>query len=212
MYRAVIFYFDGTIIDTEQHIFETINRHLKEVGAELISTEFYRQTIGGSDDVLKDYLNQVVGQEGTERVYQDVHESSTELEIFPEIHSLMKQLKQRHIPMAIATSSYRRDIQPAFDQLGLEDYIEVIIGKEDVDEVKPSPELYLRAVQALNYNPVNCLAIEDSTNGAEAATLAGLDVIVQTNQMTSAHDFSSFNYVGKDMSADDIIQHYFTKE
>ena len=124
----------------------------------------------------------------------------------------MKQLKQRHIPMAIATSSYRRDIQPAFDQLGLEDYIEVIIGKEDVDEVKPSPELYLRAVQALNYNPVNCLAIEDSTNGAEAATLAGLDVIVQTNQMTSAHDFSSFNYVGKDMIADDIIQHYFAKE
>ena len=198
MYRAVIFDFDGTIIDTEQHIFETINRHLKEVGAEPISTEFYRQTIGG--------------QEGTERIYQDVHESSTELEIFPEIHALMKQLKQRHIPMAIATSSYRHDIQPAFDQLGLEDYIEVIIGKEDVDEVKPSPELYLRAVQALNYNPVNCLAIEDSTNGAEAATLAGLDVIVQTNQMTSTHDFSSFNYVGKDMSADDIIQHYFAKE
>ena len=90
----------------------------------------------------------------------------------------MNYLKQRHIPMAIATSSYREDILPTFKKLGLDDYIDVIVGREDVENVKPDPEPYLTAVQQLNYNPTVCLAIEDSVNGATAAMMAGLDVVV----------------------------------
>ena len=48
MYRAVIFDFDGTIIDTERHLFETINKHLKFHKVEPISIDFYRQSIGGA--------------------------------------------------------------------------------------------------------------------------------------------------------------------
>ena len=120
-------------------------------------------------------------------------------------------LKQHHIPMAIATSSYRADIQPTFDKLGLEQYIDVIVGREDVAEVKPNPELYLTAVQRLNYNPVNCLAIEDSVNGATAAVTAGLDVVVNTNDMTVAQNFSSVPFIGKNVTAREIIADYFTK-
>ena len=60
---------------------------------------------------------------------------------------------------------------------------------EDVDNVKPDPEPYLMAVQNLNYNPTNCLAIEDSLNGATAAMMAGLDVVVNTNLMTAEQNF-----------------------
>src|SRR5699024_11869503 len=67
-----------------------------------------------------------------------------------------------------------------------------------VEEIKPSPELYLTAVQRLNYNPVNCLAIEDSDNGATAAVNAGLDVIVNTNDMTEKQDRSEERRVGKE--------------
>ena len=93
--------------------------------------------------------------------------------------------------MDIATSSYRKNILPTFRQLGLDNYIDVIVGREDVENVKPDPDLYLTAVQNLNYNPTNCMAIEDSVNGATAAILAGLDVIVNTNIMTKEQDFSS---------------------
>ncbi len=51
---------------------------------------------------------------------------------------------------------------PTFKALGLDDYIEVVVGREDVEQVKPDPELYLSAVQQLNYMPTQCLAIEDS--------------------------------------------------
>lgn len=124
----------------------------------------------------------------------------------------MDYLKKRHIPMAIATSSYREDIYPTFKKLGLDNYIDVIIGREDVDNVKPDPEPYLMAVQNLNYNPTNCLAIEDSLNGATAAMMAGLDVVVNTNLMTAEQNFSTINYVGKDMSIEDIVTSLFEKK
>ncbi len=51
------------------------------------------------------------------------------------IKSLMAFLKQRHIPMAIATSSVKAEIMPTFKALGLDDYIEVVVGREDVEQV-----------------------------------------------------------------------------
>src|SRR5699024_11185963 len=94
---------------------------------------------------------------------------------------------------------------------GLDTYIDVVVGREDVEEIKPSPELYLTAVQRLNYNPVNCLAIEDSVNGATAAVNAGIDVIVNTNDMTEIQDFSNIAYVCTDLSGAAIIDKYFEK-
>lgn len=211
MYRAVIFDFDGTIIDTEKHLFEIINKHLNHYGLEEVSLDFYRQSIGGLASDLHQYLEGQLGQERKEKIYQEHNETSIHLPIVTHMKQLMDYCKVRHIPMAIATSSFRNDIQPTFDQLGLDTYIDVVVGREDVEEIKPSPELYLTAVQRLNYNPVNCLAIEDSVNGATAAVNAGLDVIVNTNDMTEKQDFSNIVYLDKDISGTAIIEKYFEK-
>lgn len=209
MYRAVIFDFDGTIIDTEQHLFETINRHLQIHKVEPISADFYKQSIGGAASDLHHYLEMIIGYDNKQRIYNEHHQTSGDLPINRTIKELMSYLKQHHIPMAISTSSYRKDIHPIFKRLGLENDIDVIVGREDVENVKPDPELYLTAVQKLNYNPTNCLAIEDSVNGATAAMMAGLDVLVNTNLMTENQDFSNVNYIGKDMSFEDIISTLF---
>ena len=113
--------------------------------------------------------------------------------------------------MAIATSSVKAEIMPTFKALGLDDYIDVVVGREDVELVKPDPELYLTAVQQLNYMPTQCLAIEDSVNGATAAITAGLDVIVNTNEMTNAQDFTTVEYVAKDLNYDQIVTRFFSK-
>ena len=82
---------------------------------------------------------------------------------------------------------------------------------EDVDNVKPDPEPYLMAVQNLNYNPTNCLAIEDSLNSATAAMMAGLDVVVNTNLMTE-QIFQLLITSEKDMSIEDIVTSLFEKK
>ncbi len=211
MYKAVVFDFDGTIIDTEKHLFEIINKHLKYYDLQEITLGFYRQSIGGAATELHEYLEEQLGLGRKQLIYDEHNQTSKDLPMIADMQELMKYCKQRHIPMAIATSSYRKDIMPTFEQLGLESYIEVVVGREDVDEIKPNPDPYLTAVQQLNYNPANCLAIEDSVNGATAAIRAGLDVIVNTNEMTQFQDFSEINYVGKDLTADEIISRYFEK-
>ncbi|MCG7338215.1 HAD family hydrolase [Staphylococcus sp. ACRSN] len=209
MYRAVIFDFDGTIIDTEQHLFQIINKHLLNNGLEGISVDYYRQSIGGAATELHEYLERQLGTENKAAIYQEHNATSVDLPINEEIEKIMKYCKQRHIPMAIATSSYRKDITPTFQRLGLGEYMDVIVGREDVEAVKPNPELYLTAVQQLNYNPVNCLAIEDSVNGATAAVQAGLDVIVNTNKMTEEQPFETVNYIARDITASEMITKLF---
>ncbi|MCO0861360.1 HAD family hydrolase [Staphylococcus pasteuri] len=212
MYRAVVFDFDGTIIDTEKHLFDVINKHLTKHNESPITLEFYRRSIGGAATELHNYLESLIGPEKKAAIYKEHNDTSGHLPIIETIQQLMEYLKQRHIPMAIATSSHREDILPTFHKLGLDKYIEVIVGREDVENVKPNPEPYLTAVQQLNYNPTNCLAIEDSVNGATAANSAGLDVIVNTNVMTEEQDFSTVNYVAKDIDFDNIVQRFFSRK
>lgn len=211
MYRAVIFDFDGTIIDTEQHLFNVINKHLDNYNVDPVSIDFYRVSIGGAATDLHDYLIKAIGSENKEKIYEEHHRTSKMLPMIDTIKSLMAFLKQRHIPMAIATSSVKAEIMPTFKALGLDDYIDVVVGREDVELVKPDPELYLTAVQQLNYMPTQCLAIEDSVNGATAAITAGLDVIVNTNEMTNAQDFTTVEYVAKDLNYDQIVARFFSK-
>lgn len=206
MYKAVVFDFDGTMIDTEKHLFEIINKHLKQHKQNEISLDYYRQSIGGAATALHNYLEEVLGIDNKNKIYEEHHETSVDLPIIESVQKLMDYCKQRHIPMAIATSSYREDILPTFKNLGLDAYIDIIVGREDVAAIKPNPDPYLTAVQKLNYNPTNCLALEDSVNGATAAVTAELDVIVNTNEMTELQDFNEVAYIGKDLSAEEIIK------
>ncbi len=72
MYRAVIFDFDGTIIDTERHLFETINKHLKLHKAEPISVDFYRESIGGTATDLHQHLEQAIGADNKEKYIKNI--------------------------------------------------------------------------------------------------------------------------------------------
>ena len=209
MYKAVVFDFDGTVIDTEKHLFDLINTHLKIHQVAPISLEFYKQFIGGEATELHTYLEDAIGFKNKEKIYDQYYQTSVELPVNSTIIQLMQYLKKRHIPMAITTSSYKKNIYPIFNQLGLDTYIDVVVGRENVDSVQPNPEIFLKAVQELNYNPTNCLAIEDSVNGATAAMLAGLDVVVNTNIITKNQDFSTVQCVGQDMEFEDIKNSLF---
>ena len=209
MYRAVIFDFDGTIIDTEQHLYDVINMHLEKVNEKPISIDFYRSNIGGRALALHHYLLEIFGEKKVAKIYQEHHEHAGDLALRQGVKTLMEQLHAHHIPMAIATSSARANIEPLIKRLGIGDYIQVIKGREDVEAVKPEPDLYLSAVQDLNFSPTYCLAIEDSVNGATAAITAGLDVIVNTNPMTEVSDFSSLELLAKDIELTQVIDQFF---
>lgn len=208
MYQAVIFDFDGTLIDSETHLFDVINAQLTKYGAEPVSKAFYQRSIGGAAQELQDYLTKALGDEKKAEIYEIHHHTMDELPFRTGIDKLLQQLKQHNIPMAIATSSYTKDIEAAYKALGLDQYIDVMIGREAVSQVKPDPEPYLTAAQALHFNPEHCLALEDSINGATSAVRAGLDVIVNTNPITESQDFSDITHLAKEVPALDIFEQY----
>ncbi|REI05834.1 HAD family hydrolase [Staphylococcus felis] len=209
MYRAVIFDFDGTVIDTEQHLFEIINQNLTKEGHEPVAIDFFRSNIGGRALPLHHHLMDLVGEARVLEIYHEHHTTAADLSLRPGVLELIQSLHQRHIPIGIASSSSRDNVKALVQKLDLEKYISVIKGREDVEEVKPAPDLYLAAVQALHFNPTHCLAIEDSIKGATAAINAGLGVIVNTNLMTEVSDFSDLPLIAQDIDLTTVMKNYF---
>ncbi|KAF6602372.1 HAD-IA family hydrolase, partial [Bacillus sp. EKM417B] len=79
-------------------------------------------------------------------------------------------------------------------ELGLFDEFEVIQTADDVEEVKPNPELYLKAAEHLGVEPSECLAFEDSVNGSIAAKRAGMKCVIVPNKVTSALLFEEYDH------------------
>lgn len=209
MYDAIIFDFDGTIIDTEINLFNTLNKHIDQKNNEKISLDEYKASIGSVSEELNDkILNALGSKKALEEMFEDHYEGTKSLPIKPVVKELIDYGRENQKKMGIATSSYKAHIMPNIQRLELDRYVDVIKGREDVAFVKPNPELYIQAAHDLNVEPDKCLAIEDTTNGAQAAIEAGMDVIVITHEITEDLNFDSLNILAKNIEAEEIINHY----
>lgn len=209
MYDAIIFDFDGTIIDTEINLFNTLNKHIEQKNNEKISLDEYKASIGSVSEALNDkILNALGSKQALEEMFEDHYEGTKSLPIKPVVKDLIEYGTQNQKKMGIATSSYKSHIMPNVQRLELDKYVDVIKGREDVAFVKPNPELYIQAAHDLKVDPEKCLAIEDTTNGAQAAIDAGMDVIVITHEITEDLNFDSLNILAKNIEAEEIINRY----
>ncbi|MCJ1779561.1 UNVERIFIED_CONTAM: HAD-IA family hydrolase [Mammaliicoccus sciuri] len=209
MYDAIIFDFDGTIIDTEINLFNTLNKHIEQKNNEKISLDEYKASIGSVSEALNDkILNALGSKQALEEMFEDHYEGTKSLPIKPVVKDLIEYGNQNQKKMGIATSSYKAHIMPNVQRLELDQYVDVIKGREDVAFVKPNPELYIQAAHDLKVEPEKCLAIEDTTNGAQAAIEAGMDVIVITHEITEDLNFDSLNILAKNIESEEIINRY----
>lgn len=90
------------------------------------------------------------------------------------IPELLLELKKKEVPVAIGTSTPRENVQALLPVLGLEGYFGHLVASEDVSRGKPDPEVFLKAAAHLGLKPGQCLVIEDSQGGLEAAQRAGM--------------------------------------
>ncbi|MGC8786349.1 MAG: HAD family hydrolase [Anaerolineae bacterium] len=99
--------------------------------------------------------------------------------------SLLHEVRARGYRTALATMSYRHETERVLEALGLAHAFEVVITQDDVQRGKPDPEIYLRVAQALAIPPAQCLVIEDSLSGVQAALAAGMWCIAVPTPLTS---------------------------
>jgi HAD superfamily hydrolase (TIGR01509 family) len=92
--------------------------------------------------------------------------------------------------MALASSSYRDAIDGVLAGLRIAPYFEAIVSGLDVANVKPSPDIFLKAARDLAVDPSECLVLEDAEKGVIAAHRAGMRCVAVPNDFTKHHDFS----------------------
>ncbi|WP_025689717.1 HAD family hydrolase [Paenibacillus zanthoxyli] len=197
MIKGLIFDFDGTIIDTETAWYTAFQEAYKEHDVDL-TLEQYSTCIGTSLNSFNPYeylmtdLKLDIDKAEFRKAVRQRHSELMELQaVRPGIQHYLDSAKAAGLKIGLATSSDRNWIDKYMDQLGIREYFDCICTADDVENVKPDPELYLQALSCLGLKPEEAVAIEDSPNGSKAAAAAGLDCVVIPNEITSYLKFKA---------------------
>ncbi len=193
---AVLYDFDGTILDTEWIIYEEVLAIFQSEGYDL-PLEQYAKCVGSSYAKWspQTYLEELSGKtydwEALNKVRdQKIHARLEELQSLPGVEDSLKACLDQGLRLAVASSSSHEWVERWLKQLNLTSYFEAIICREDVAQIKPAPDLFLKAAETLQLSPCECLVIEDSKNGVQAAKTAGMDVFVVPNRISIVSDLS----------------------
>lgn len=188
MVRAVIFDFNGVLVDDEQVHFELFREVLAQEGVTLTERQYHERFLGFDDRSCFEVALSDAGQ-GAGRVrideliarkarrYADLARSG--LRVFPGAAECLTAMAGRW-PVAICSGALRPEIESALDLLQARDHVTAIVSADDTDRCKPDPEGYLLALDALrssvgeDLEAGHCLVIEDSLAGVQAAKAAGM--------------------------------------
>jgi HAD superfamily hydrolase (TIGR01509 family) len=197
--KAVLFDFNGVIINDEPLHESLLAQILLEENMRANPDEFREVCLGRSDraclqDLLmrrgrvvsEDYLSGLIARKS--RLYQQQLEALETVPTYSGITDLIFKIRVANLAMAVVSGAVRSEIEWVLNKLDLAQYFSVIVAGDDIPTSKPDPAGYLLAVDRLNQeNPSlelkaeECLVIEDTFPGIEAAKNAGMKVVGVAN-------------------------------
>jgi HAD superfamily hydrolase (TIGR01509 family) len=217
--KAIIFDFDGVIIDSETpeyHSWQQVCRHF-DVD---IPLDVWEKGMGSSLDAFNPlvYLEQCLGKPvdrptllaEQRQLLWEVLGSQPPL---PGIQEYLHCASQKGLKVAIASSSSRDWVRGNLERLNLLSYFHVLCNSDDVLQVKPDPALYLLALERLGVSAEDAMAIEDSPNGVRAARDAGIFCVAVPTPVSGLLDLSQANLVLSSLAAlpfEDLEAQYFS--
>ena len=200
MLKAIIFDMDGLMVDTEPLSRQAWDSVLNTFGYTL-SDEVYLQMIGrrSRESVQIAWNAYPLPISAEELLARKTAVFETHLlqntPIMPGLMELHAEIAKRQIPWAVATSSPRHHAETILTQLELTNSCHAIAAGDEVVYSKPAPDIYFLAAQRLGIAPENCLALEDSVPGSQAAVAAGMTTIAIPNGDTRASRFPHIHHV-----------------
>lgn len=180
--NGVVFDFDGVLADSEPISWQAWRDVLAPHGVSIRDEDVVACTGTTSRDTYSHFRHR-----GDLPPYEkvlaavDVKRRSryaAELKSFPDAVEAVRTLALAGVPLAVASSSSRQNLDRKLEVLGLGRYFEVTVAGDEVANGKPAPDLYLRAVEALGIDAATSVAVEDTVVGADAAAAAGLRTVV----------------------------------
>ena len=205
--KAVIFDMDGVIIDSEPLHFDVCIEVLKKIGLSG-EKEYFNKFVGVTNPTMWKTVKEEMGIENSIEELINIQVSLT-VELFKNspigaidgIIDLMKQLKKKKIPCAIGSSSPQIFIDAVVEKLEIKDYLKFALSGETLPKSKPDPMIFLKVAENLGVESKDCLVIEDSKHGVQAAKSAGMKCIGFINPNSGNQDLSKADYLTNDISS-----------
>jgi len=199
--RALVFDFDGLILETETPAYQAWAEVYREFGHEL-PKELWLEYIGregGWFDALA-YLEGLVGPRDDRDAIQERRDArKTELVMAVAesagLRSVLADARARGLRLGVCSSSTPKWVLGHLDRLGLRPFFDHIQCRDRPElRAKPEPDLYLAACAGLGVRPDEAIAFEDSRNGMLAAQAAGMRCVVVPNELTVAMDLTGADH------------------
>lgn len=211
MIRAALFDLDGTLVQTERLKALAYAQAVQTLSVTPISTqavvEAFKAVVGRSREEVSSALLKQFGLEDAARsrlaaldvqypwqvlarlrlnVYEDLLADPALLRAhqWPHNVELLRAARRSGCRTALASMSYCPQVTLILQAIDLRDQFELVLSREDVERPKPDPEIYLLAARLLGERPEDCLVIEDSLAGVQAALAAGMNVVAVSTPLT----------------------------
>lgn len=216
MLKAVVFDFDGVIIDTESVWFHIYRDWLKREYQYDLKIQDYLVCVGSHSSELFKFLKKDIGEyvDGYAYEQQAMEEYIQRISVLPAMDGVPEFIRTAHergLKLAIATSATEKKPRIHLERLGLLSYFDAFSTAEQNKRLKPYPDIFLKAAELLGVKPEECLAVEDSGNGLEAAKRANMPCLVVPNEVTRYCDFEGYYRMADSLSQvslDGIIEDF----
>jgi HAD superfamily hydrolase (TIGR01509 family) len=183
MPRAILFDFNGVIVNDEAQHCEALIATLATYGYLLTRDEYYRDYLGFDDRECFRFTFERLGQPtDAARLEEAIERKATRyaeligasLELVPGAAAFIEAAAREGLRLAVVSGALRREIELVLETSRLRPYFNLIIAAEDVTHCKPDPQGYREARTVLGLPALECVVIEDSLPGLEAARSAGI--------------------------------------
>lgn len=205
MIRALVFDFDGLILDTEEPIYRSW-LEVYEAHGETIPFERWVQIVGSTiagfhpQHHLEARLGRPLSQDVIERRIARRAELVLAQQLLPGILLHIDSARSMGLKLGVASSSTWDWVSGHLDRLGILGRFDCVRCRDDVNNAKPAPDLYLAVLECLAVSATEALAIEDSPNGVIAAKRAGMRCVAIPNTITANLDLSAADLVLRSLS------------
>lgn len=203
---AVIFDMDGVLVDSEAMYQYELRKFFREQG-QRVTRQQVSAFVGCSDDFFYRHMGELWEPKRSPqqmRQFYETHNRFQEIDyrsaLNPHVRYILSQIKKCGMQTAIASSSRRESIERMLTSNELNAYFDEIVSGHEVPRSKPDPAIYHEVVRRLGVTSKQCIVIEDSTIGIEAAKRAGMYVIAKREIRFSVDQRQA------DVIADDLLQ------
>ncbi|MBI4895467.1 MAG: HAD family phosphatase [Candidatus Aenigmarchaeota archaeon] len=194
-FKGIVFDLDGVLVDTEYYQWQGWVEILKKYGLTISKEEYYDYAGKNVTIIAEELINKFnlkpkksLSEEKEELILRWFKSKPINLMHFSK--ESMKYFKELGLKIAICSSGNKEEILIKLNRTGINNMVDFITSRNDVNRGKPFPDIYLHSAKQLNTKPSECLAFEDTQYGLQSAKDAGLYCIAIPNEFSIKQDFS----------------------